>query len=148
MGLLDKDGRDIKDIWTDNGIRTYMGLGVHGFPNMFFACSPQAPTLLANGPTTAQCQVDCIVDAIRQLEAEGITRIEPTEAAQDDWCAIIDGMSEAMLITQTKSWWTASHLKGAKPQSLLYTGGIPLYEKQVRETLGGEWKGYDIVKRG
>jgi hypothetical protein len=32
MGLKNKDGVDIKDIWKE-GLATYLGLSIHGFPN-------------------------------------------------------------------------------------------------------------------
>jgi cation diffusion facilitator CzcD-associated flavoprotein CzcO len=50
MGLKSKDGVDIKDVWAD-GVRTYLGMMMNGFPNAFMVYSPQAPTALSNGPT-------------------------------------------------------------------------------------------------
>lgn len=50
MGLKNRDGMDIKDIWKE-GVSTYMGMMMNGFPNAFMVYSPQAPTALANGPT-------------------------------------------------------------------------------------------------
>lgn len=50
MGLENKHGVDIKDVWKD-GVKTYMGMMMHGFPNAFMLFSPQAPTALSNGPT-------------------------------------------------------------------------------------------------
>jgi cation diffusion facilitator CzcD-associated flavoprotein CzcO len=40
MGLKDKNGVDIKDIWKDN-IESYLGLMIHGFPNLFMVYGPQ-----------------------------------------------------------------------------------------------------------
>jgi cation diffusion facilitator CzcD-associated flavoprotein CzcO len=40
MGLKNKDGVDIKDIW-DKGVRTYLGMTMHGFPNAFMVYTPQ-----------------------------------------------------------------------------------------------------------
>lgn len=40
MGLKTKDGLDIKDLWND-GVRTYLGIFVHGLPNAFLLYSPQ-----------------------------------------------------------------------------------------------------------
>jgi cation diffusion facilitator CzcD-associated flavoprotein CzcO len=34
MGLKNKDGVDIKDCWKD-GVRTYLGMLMSGFPNAF-----------------------------------------------------------------------------------------------------------------
>lgn len=39
MGLKNKDGVDIKEIWKD-GLTTYLGLSIHGFPNAFMVYSP------------------------------------------------------------------------------------------------------------
>jgi cation diffusion facilitator CzcD-associated flavoprotein CzcO len=50
MGLKSKEGIDLKDVW-DDGVKTYLGMMIHGFPNAFMVCSPQAPTALSNGPT-------------------------------------------------------------------------------------------------
>lgn len=50
MGLTSKDGVDIREVWAE-GVKTYMGLMMNGFPNCFMMYSPQSPTALANGPT-------------------------------------------------------------------------------------------------
>jgi cation diffusion facilitator CzcD-associated flavoprotein CzcO len=39
MGLKNKDGLDIKDVWKD-GIRTYLGMTINGFPNCFMVYTP------------------------------------------------------------------------------------------------------------
>lgn len=39
MGLKNKDGADIKDVWKD-GIRTYLGMTFNGFPNAFMVYTP------------------------------------------------------------------------------------------------------------
>jgi hypothetical protein len=40
MGLKNKDGVDIKDIWSKE-ISSYLGMLIHGFPNAFMVYSPQ-----------------------------------------------------------------------------------------------------------
>jgi hypothetical protein len=40
MGLKNKDGIDIKDIWGQE-IASYLGMLIHGFPNVFMVYSPQ-----------------------------------------------------------------------------------------------------------
>lgn len=40
MGLTNKDGVDIKDIWGDE-ISSFLGMLIHGFPNAFMVYSPQ-----------------------------------------------------------------------------------------------------------
>lgn len=39
MGLKNKDGVDMKDLWKD-GVWTYLGMLFNGFPNTFMVYSP------------------------------------------------------------------------------------------------------------
>lgn len=159
MGLKNTQGRDLKDIWAEDGIQTYLGITIHGFPNTFMSYSSQcdnfihqrsnaadcfvAPTTQANGTTILECQVDFVVDAIHKLETEGVKTIEPTFQAQTAWCEKINEMCGKTLLPMTNSWWTAGNIPGKKAQMLAYTQGIPQYEKDCRDTLQG-WKGFDI----
>lgn len=97
MGLRSKDGVDIADVWRD-GVRTYLGMMVHGFPNAFIVYSPQAPTALSNGPTILECQTSFVCDAIQSLRAQGVTTIEPTREAEDEWKRGMDAMVEYVLV--------------------------------------------------
>jgi cation diffusion facilitator CzcD-associated flavoprotein CzcO len=89
LGIKNKDGIDIKDVWAD-GVKTYLGIMMHGFPNAFMVYSPQAPTALSNGPTILEAQTDFICDTINQLRKQGKKSIEATTEAEDEWR---DGMN-------------------------------------------------------
>lgn len=39
MGLLNKDGVELKELWQD-GIKSYLGILINGFPNAFMVYSP------------------------------------------------------------------------------------------------------------
>jgi hypothetical protein len=45
MGLLNKDGVDIKNEWSFE-IASYLGMLIHGFPNAFMIYSPQGESRL------------------------------------------------------------------------------------------------------
>ncbi|KAK3044397.1 hypothetical protein LTS18_001394, partial [Coniosporium uncinatum] len=136
-------GTDLADIWKD-GIRSYLGLTIAGFPNAFMVYSPQAPTALSNGPTIIECQVDFVCDTIAKLEKEKAKSIEPTQQAQDEWRQAIHAMNEPTLFPFTSSWWTGGNIPGKKAEVLTYPLGINNYEKQVRDTMDG-WKGFEVV---
>jgi cation diffusion facilitator CzcD-associated flavoprotein CzcO len=143
MGLVSKDGIDIKDVWRD-GVRTYLGLTIHGFSNAFMVYSPQAPTALSNAPTLIECQVDFICDTILALRQQGAKSIEATSEAEEQWKEGLEKMVEGTLYPYTSSWWNTSNVPGKKSEQQNYILGIKNYEKQVRETMEG-WKGFDVV---
>jgi len=143
MGLKNKDGVDLKDCWKD-GLNTYLGITISGFPNAFMAYTPQAPTALSNGPTIIEAQVETIVDMVSKLESEGARKIEAQKPAEQEWKATLDAMSKYTLIPYTDSWWNGANIPGKKSENMIYVGGINMYEKQVREKMDG-WKGFDVV---
>ena len=165
MGLKNKEGVDIKQYWAD-GVKSYLGMAINGFPNAFMAYTPQAPTALSNGPTIIETQCDFIASLISSLHSKNIKSIQPTAAAQVEWQALIDMMNKHTLFPLTSSWWTGGNIPGKKAQMLTYPAGImvsqplssvtpvfgslggnansrQMYEAQCKETLG-EFKGFDV----
>ncbi|KAL4928081.1 flavin-containing monooxygenase [Aspergillus undulatus] len=145
MNIRSKTGVDLKSIWAE-GIRTYLGMLVSGFPNCFLSYSPHAPTALSNGPTILECQIDFVVDAIAKLEAEGLQTIEPTAEAEDEWRLKINEAAKDTLFAETDSWWTGANIPGKKKELLTYILGIDNYEAECRESLK-DWKGFVVKKR-
>lgn len=133
---------DIKDLWSD-GVHTYLGLTVSGFPNMFMSYTVHAPTARANGTTLIEAQVETIVDMITKLESEGAKSIEPTPKAEQEWKSDIDEANRKTLFPFTNSWWNGSNIPGKKVENLTYVAGIGDYEAKCRATLDG-WKGFIV----
>lgn len=63
-----------------------MGIAIPGFPNMFFLYGPQAPTAFSNGPSCTQFQAEFVEEMMKKVLQDGITRIEATKEAEEDWC--------------------------------------------------------------
>ena len=108
------------------------------------AYTPQAPTALSNGPTIIESQVETIVNTVRKLEAEGARKFVVTREAEDEWKTVLDDMSKITLMQYTDSWWNGANIPGKKTQSLVYVGGINVYEKHIRQKIDG-WKGFNVV---
>ena len=161
MGLKNKHGVDMKEVWKD-GIWTHLGMMTSGFPNMFMTYSPQgnnvlpnqrqsnrvdisiAPTALSNGPTIIECQVDWVVDAITKLESENAKSIEPLHQSEIQWKEAINAMNNMTLFPFTSSWWTGGNIPGKTAEAMTYIGGIETYEQQCRATMDG-WKGFQVI---
>ncbi|CAK1359580.1 unnamed protein product [Cercospora beticola] len=144
LGLKNKDGVDLKDLWA-NGVSSYLGLAISGFPNAFMAYSPQAPNTLSNGTTILQCQIDIIVDMINKLEGEEIKSIEPTPEAEKEWKAAISEFADRTLFPQTDSWWNGANIPGKKAEFSTFLPGIAVYERNCRDTFEN-WRGWKVVR--
>lgn len=160
MGLKSRHNVDIKDIWKD-GIRSYLGMTFHGFPNVFMIYTPHcrlgrpqilgllltnnppAPVTLSNGPTLLEIQGEWVASAIQKLEAQGARSIEATKEAEEGWLHLIEEMIKPTLLDSTRSWWNGSNEPGGKRQVIMHTGGLNMYASQAAETLNG-WTGFTV----
>jgi acetone monooxygenase len=128
VDLRGRDGQLLKDAWAP-GIRTWLGLQVHGFPNLFMTMAPMSPAAaFCNVPTCSQQQVDWITDTIRFVREHGKRTIEPSAAAEAKWVAHHDEVANQTLVPKTKSWYMGSNIEGKEQRLLAYIGGVNTYK--------------------
>jgi cation diffusion facilitator CzcD-associated flavoprotein CzcO len=87
LEVVGRGGRTLTEHWA-NGLRTMHGFYSHGFPNCFHMGITQNG-LTANFPHMLDEQAQHIADVIRYAKAQESRVVEPTEAAEDEWVAII-----------------------------------------------------------
>src|ERR1044072_1012127 len=68
-------GVALKDPW-EAGPRTYLGLQIAGFPNLFTITGPGSPSVLCNMPVAIEQHADWITDCIEHMRVKGLERIE------------------------------------------------------------------------
>ena len=76
------------------GMRTYHGLFSVGFPNLFFLGLTQGATT-TNVPHMLQEQSDHVTYIVARALAEGLTRVEATDEAEDRWQEEIAAVNRA-----------------------------------------------------
>jgi len=70
------DSHNLRDEWQD-GPRTYLGLTVEHFPNMFMSMGPHQA--YGNIPRSIEYAVGWIAECIGYCQKQGISRIEATD---------------------------------------------------------------------
>jgi cyclohexanone monooxygenase len=143
IDLRGTDGGTLREKWT-KGVRTYQGLTNAGFPNMMVTYGPQAPTAFCNGPTSAEYQGDFIVGCLEYLRARGLTRIEPTREAEEAWRTQCSDLAQATLFPKADSWYMGANIPGKVREMLMYSGGLPMYLQQLRESAARGYAGYSL----
>jgi len=135
--------RRLRDYWAD-GVRTHLGYGVPGFPNMLMLYGPQSPTAFCNGPTCAEVQGEWVVNCLRRLRAQGQTRIEATEEAADAWVKHMHDISEMTLLSRADSWYMGANVPG-KHRELLFHPGVRIYLDHCDTCAANGYEGFRIV---
>ncbi|KAJ5537713.1 hypothetical protein N7494_007192 [Penicillium frequentans] len=122
-----------------DGTKTYLGMAVSGFPNMFFTYGPQAPTALCNGPTCAEYQGDFVIGVMEHMRKTGKRRIEAGADAEQLWGNDIRKFAYSSLLPETDSWYMGTNIPGKVREPLVYFGGVPNYYKSLDTCLKGDF---------
>jgi acetone monooxygenase (methyl acetate-forming) len=142
IDLRGRAGLQLKDAWAD-GIRTTMGLQIHGYPNMFMTMAPFSPAAaFCNVPTCLQQQVDWITDCIGFVRSRGRHTIEPTAEAEAKWIAHHDEVAAMTLIPKTNSWYMGTNVPGKKRRLLSYAGGVGVYRQACDAVKASGYEGF------
>ncbi|OPE47383.1 cyclohexanone monooxygenase, partial [Mycolicibacterium diernhoferi] len=146
IDIVGRGGQRLVDDWA-GGPRTYLGLGVDGFPNLFLVSGPGAPAVLANMVLHAEAHVNWIADAIDHLDEHGLAAIEATADAVDDWVTECNKRAEATLFPKANSWYMGANVPGKPRVFMLFIGGFATYLDICAEVAGAGYKGFSLIKR-
>ena len=138
------DGVALKDKWVD-GPRTFLGIQVEGFPNMFTLVGPHNAATFCNIPRCIEQNVEWVTDLLQYMQNEGHTNVAATKAAEDEWTEHVHETSERLLFTKVDSWFMGinPNLKGRdKRKFLLYAAGAPKYNEMCDEVAASGYKGF------
>jgi cation diffusion facilitator CzcD-associated flavoprotein CzcO len=145
IDIVGRNGEQMRDDWKD-GPRTYLGLGVDGFPNLFIVSGPGAPAVLANMVLHAEAHVNWIADCIAHLDEHGYAGIEATPDAVDNWLAECAQRAESTLFTKANSWYMGANVPGKPRVFMLFLGGFAVYNDICNEVASAGYKGFDLIK--
>lgn len=134
-------GAKIADAWAE-GPRSYLGLMVAGFPNLFTVTGPGSPSILTNVVVSIEQHVNWIADCISAMRADGLTRIDASPEAQEDWVAHVREVAERTLFTRTASWYMGANVPGKPRVFLPYVGGFQNYTSICDEVVQNNYQGF------
>ncbi len=143
IDIRGRDGQPIQDTW-DGGPRTYLGLGVAGFPNMFTITGPGSPSVLANMIPAIEQHVDFILACMDHLRGSGKSRIEAGSDAQDAWVDHVNEVADLSLRATCNSWYVGANVPGKPRVFMPYIGGFPAYCEKCDAVAAAGYEGFAI----
>jgi cyclohexanone monooxygenase len=143
MDIKGRDGALLRDVWQD-GPRSYLGLGIAGFPNMFIITGPGSPSVFSNMVLSIEHDVEWIGNCLTRLRERGVMTIEADLQAQDDWVAHVSDLAEGTLFIQANSWYIGANIPGKPRVFMPYLGGVDVYQEKCREIADGGYRGFKL----
>jgi len=135
----------LRDQWRD-GPSTFLGMLVHGFPNLLMPSGPQSGSASTNFPRAIETCVNWCTELLKYMREHGYVRAEATLEAQERWTEHVKQMYSAMLMRKAKSWFTGynSNVPGheyGKIRYLVYNGGAPKYVSKITQVAQNDYAG-------
>ena len=143
------NGQKLKEKWDSGGIQTYLGIFVHGFPNMLMPAGPQSGSASSNYPRGIENGVNWVTALLEYARARDIKRVEAGTEAEREWTEHVVQMYSMMLMRKARSWFTgynsnvAGHEYG-NPRYLVYNGGAPKYVRRIDQVASDGYTGVEM----
>lgn len=142
IDIRGRGGRRLREAW-EAGPRTYLGLSVAGFPNLFTVSGPGSPSVLTNMIVSIEQHVNWISDCIAFLRARGCASIQAQPEAQDAWVGHVNAVADRTLYPMCNSWYLGANVPG-KTRVFMPLVGFPPYVQKCREVAAKGYEGFDI----
>lgn len=121
-----RNGVVLKEKW-DEAARTFLGMVVAGFPNMFMVNGPGSPSVFTNMVASSEACVDWIANLIGHMRKNDFSVCEVSEDAENEWFDHVCEVGERSLLSKANSWYVGANVPGKRRQFLPYAGGAPDY---------------------
>ena len=142
---IDIRGRDnlrLRDVWSE-GPLNYLGLAVHGFPNLFMITGPGSPSVLTNMIVSIQHHVEWITDCLAHLRRKSSSTIEADPSAQAEWVQHVNTIAGMTLYTSCSSWYLGANMYG-KPRVFMPLPGFPAYVQRCTDVAQHHYQGFHV----
>jgi cation diffusion facilitator CzcD-associated flavoprotein CzcO len=138
------EGVALKDKWS-SGPRTFVGLMVDDFPNMFMIMGPHAA--LGNNPRSIEYNVEWISDLLGHMTESGLGVAEARAESVEAWAAFVHEKAEGLLSNEIDSWMTGINMnvEGKQTRTIVrYSGTAPEYRAKCDEVAAGGYRELDF----
>jgi cyclohexanone monooxygenase len=145
MDIRGRDGLPLSEKWEE-GPRTYLGLQVQGFPNLFTITGPGSPSVLSNMIVSIEQHVDWIADCLAYLDERGHATIEATVEAEEKWIAHVNEAAEGSMMTapSCNSWYLGANIPGKPRIFMPYVGGLAEYRRECDDVVARGYEGFRL----
>jgi cation diffusion facilitator CzcD-associated flavoprotein CzcO len=141
IDIRGRNGVSLADKWRD-GAKSYLGLAIEGFPNLFMVCGATGPSALANIVILNEENGDWIGNCIEYMRERGFSTIEAQAEAEAKWVLNVAQLANKSLIPKANTWYTGSNIKGKPHVFPIYTGGLNRYREICNAVAGDDYRGF------
>jgi cyclohexanone monooxygenase len=143
IDIRGRGGISLREKWAE-GPRTYMGLAVAGFPNLFTVTGPGSPSVLSNMVLSIEQHVEWIGDCMAAMKSREIATIEATGDAETAWVEHNNAVAGYTIFPLADSWYVGANVPGKPRMFMPYIGGVAAYRQKCDEVAANGYSGFAL----
>ncbi len=143
IDIRNEDGTVLSQEWAA-GPRTYLGLMVAGYPNMYLITGPQSPGVKSQMILSIEHHVDLIAELVETLQQRGGRTVEASADAQEEWVGHVNDVAHSTLYPKAASWYMGANIPGKPRVFMPYVGGVKKYRETCDEVREAGWRGFSF----
>jgi cyclohexanone monooxygenase len=143
MQIVGKGGKELEQKWGSRP-RTYLGMAIDEFPNMFMISGPQSPSPITNQILCIEDQVEWIYDLIEYADERGSEIVEVKKDSVEYWIEHTSDIANRTLYTDADSWYQGDNVPGKPSVFLPYPGGYPAFSSECEDEVESGYEGFKL----
>ena len=132
IDIRGSNGASLREKWKA-GTPNFLGITMAGFPNLFAINGPGSPSVFTNMMPAIEHHVEWITECLSYLREHGLSHIEATPEAEEQWGKHSDEVAVGNLRTTIDTWYVGANIPGKARSLMPYIGGFPLYAEKCKE---------------
>lgn len=144
IDIRGRGGIPLREKWAA-GPRTYLGLCVAGFPNLFVVAGPGSPSVLSNMVVSIEQHVECVSSCLRYVYEKSFTRMEAEPESETTWVDHVNLLASRTLYPLARSWYAGDNIPGKPHVFMPYVGGVHRYREYCEQIVAQGYRGVQMT---
>lgn len=140
IDLRGPNRQTIPEKWAE-GPKSYLGIAIAGFPNLFTITGPGSPSVLSNVVVSIEQHVDWVSRLIGHMQRTGLSEVTATTDAEEAWVAHVREVAAATLLPRAASWYMGANIPG-KPRVFMPYIGLSKYREICEDVAADNYRGF------
>jgi cation diffusion facilitator CzcD-associated flavoprotein CzcO len=140
------DGLTLRDKWKD-GPKTYLGVQVAGFPNLFIVGGPHGKGGHGNSPRCSEPVIQWLAELIQYSRANQVDRIEADPEAELKWTEHVNEEAGKSLRSGVRSYVFGDNVEGKTHAYVAYAGSLTGYVEMLQRSTDSHYQDFQLLGR-
>ena len=144
IDIRNENDISLKSIW-DKGPKTYLGIMVSNFPNLFMITGPQSPGVKSQMILSIEQHVDFVHNLIVHKQKNNFNTVSANLNSQNEWVNHNNEVANSTLYPLAHSWYNGDNIVGKSRNFMPYVGGVANYKSICDEKIKNNYEGFEFL---